>query len=170
MTAEAYLFRTLDATDLPLIRTWLAEPHVREWWGDPDEQFGLIARDRLDPRVDMLLMLLGERPVGYVQGWAPHDWPGHPFHDQPAGTRGIDPFLGERSVLGQGHGGWFVRLLAERYLRAGAARIMIDPDPANRRAVRAYLRAGFQAVEVRQTDDGPALLMIRDPADTISSR
>jgi aminoglycoside 6'-N-acetyltransferase len=23
--------------DLPLIRRWLALPHVRQWWGDPEE-------------------------------------------------------------------------------------------------------------------------------------
>lgn len=55
-----------------------------------------------------------------------------------------------------------LRILADRLLAEGATRIMIDPDLGNGRAARAYARAGFRPVEVRDTDDGPALLMIRD--------
>ena len=32
--APDYIFRPMTAADLPLIRRWLALPHVREWWGD----------------------------------------------------------------------------------------------------------------------------------------
>ena len=36
-------FRLMTATDLPMIRRWLAMPHVAQWWGDPQEQLALIS-------------------------------------------------------------------------------------------------------------------------------
>ena len=41
-------------------------------------------------------------------------------------------------------------------------RLVIDPDPANARAIRAYEKAGFRRGRVVDTPDGPALLMVRD--------
>jgi len=38
-----YEFLPMSAADLPLVRRWLAAPHVREWWGDPGEQFALVS-------------------------------------------------------------------------------------------------------------------------------
>ena len=33
--APDYVFRPMTSADLPLVRRWLAEPHVVQWWGDP---------------------------------------------------------------------------------------------------------------------------------------
>ncbi len=38
---------------------------------------------------------------------------------------------------------------------------MTDPDPANRRAVRAYEKAGFHKDRLVMTPDGRTLLMVR---------
>ena len=38
---------------------------------------------------------------------------------------------------------------------------VIDPDPANTRAIRAYEKAGFERDRI-ETPDGPALLMVRN--------
>ena len=40
---------------------------------------------------------------------------------------------------------------------------MTDPEPANRRAIRAYAKAGFQSERLVDTPDGKALLMMRNP-------
>ena len=42
--APDYIFRPMTTADLPLIRRWLALPHVGEWWGDPDEQYTIGQR------------------------------------------------------------------------------------------------------------------------------
>ena len=44
----------------------------------------------------------------------------------------------------------------------GAPRVVIDPDPANLRAIRAYEKAGFRPFDARTSAYGPALLMARD--------
>jgi aminoglycoside 6'-N-acetyltransferase len=39
---------------------------------------------------------------------------------------------------------------------------VIDPNPGNPRAIRAYEKAGFRRAREVDTPDGRALLMIRD--------
>ena len=38
----------------------------------------------------------------------------------------------------------------------GAPRVVIDPDPKNLRAIRAYEKAGFRAFDTRLSPYGPA--------------
>jgi len=45
----------------------------------------------------------------------------------------------------------------------GTPRVVLDPDPANARAIRAYEKAGFCRDRLVDTPDGLALLMVRDP-------
>jgi aminoglycoside 6'-N-acetyltransferase len=85
------------------------------------------------------------------------------FGSQPEGTRGLDQFIGEADMLGCGHGSAFIRAFADNLLRSGTPRVVIDPDPANERAIRAYEKAGFCRDRVVDTPDGLALLMVRDP-------
>ncbi|TIM18779.1 MAG: GNAT family N-acetyltransferase, partial [Mesorhizobium sp.] len=33
-----YDFRPVTEADLPMIAAWLAEPHVAEWWDDPETE------------------------------------------------------------------------------------------------------------------------------------
>ena len=56
--SPAYQFRLMSADDLPLVRDWLALPHVREWWGDPDEQFGLVSGDMTEPADGTALLVV----------------------------------------------------------------------------------------------------------------
>ena len=45
-----------------------------------------------------------------------------------------------------------------------APAVVIDPDPDNERAVRAYRRAGFRDVALRRDGDGDMTLVMRfDP-------
>jgi len=158
-----YLFRPMTAADLPLIRRWLREAHVREWWGDPDEQFALVSGDLNEPAMDQFIVLMSsnDRPFGYLQCYRLTAW-NTGFGPQPAGTRGIDQFIGEKDMIGRGHGSTFVRRFVDARLRQGLPRLVTDPDPLNLRAVRAYEKAGFVGERIVKTPDGPALFMVRD--------
>jgi aminoglycoside 6'-N-acetyltransferase len=153
-----YVFRPMTAADLPLLRRWLETPEVVRWWGDPDEQFGLVSGDLDHPDMDQFVVTIGEHPFGYIQCYRLGTWNAS-FGAQPPATRGIDQFIGVPDMIGRGHGSGFV----EASLASGIPRIVTDPDPDNRRAVRAYAYAGFQSDRVVDTPDGPALLMVRDP-------
>ena len=62
-----YAFREMTADDLPMIKRWLAEPHVREWWGDPAEQYQLVSGDLNEPAMDQHIVSTDGRDFGYLQ-------------------------------------------------------------------------------------------------------
>ena len=151
----------MSTDDLPLVKEWLARPHVREWWGDPDEQFGLVSGDMNEPAMDQYIVSHDGVPLGYIQCYRLTDW-NICFGPQPEGTRGIDQMIGVSGMIGQGHGSGFIRAFIEDLLASGTPRVVVDPDPANARAIRAYEKAGFAKDKLVDTPDGTALLMVRD--------
>jgi len=96
----------------------------------------------------------------YAQHYCVHVWPQPHFASLPQGSRAIDAFIGEPSMLGIGHGAKFLRVLAEQLMLEGASCVAVDPAPENIRAVRAYRRAGFRGDRMVETERGPAVLMI----------
>jgi aminoglycoside 6'-N-acetyltransferase len=157
----AYAFRPMSADDLPLVQRWLELPHVREWWGDPDEQFGLVGGDMSEPAMDQYIVSLAGAPFGYLQCYRLTDW-NICFGPQPEATRGIDQMIGEPGMIGRGHGSAFIRVFIENLLATGTPRVVVDPDPNNGRAIRAYEKAGFLRDRLVDTPDGISLLMVRD--------
>lgn len=159
--AGPYHFRPMTTTDLPQIKRWLALPHVRQWWGDPAEQYSLVSGDLDEPAMDQFIVATDASDLGYMQCYDLTVW-NSGFGAQPEGTRGIDLFIGEPNMVARGHGSALIRAFVDDRLAQGAPRIVTDPDPANARAVRAYEKAGFQKMGMVDTPDGPALLMVRD--------
>lgn len=154
-----------------MLADWLGRPHMREWWGDPEEELGFIkdmveGRDTTRP---FIIMLEGE-PVGYIQYW-------HIGHHQnetwvkdnpwlmefPAETIGVDLSIGDPDNLSKGIGSAaldaFTRMLREQ----GFKTIIIDPAPENRRAVRAYEKAGYRPVPHLEGKTEGVLLMQHGP-------
>jgi len=161
--APDYTFRPMTATDLPLVKRWLAEPHVVQWWGDTYQQFELVSGDLEVEAMDQFIVATDNRPFGYIQCYDPEVWPDNGLGHHPRGTRGIDQFIGELDMVDRGHGSAFIRIFIDRLLAAGAPRVITDPDPANARAIRAYEKAGFRRDRLVDTPDGEALLMVRNP-------
>ena len=160
MTAPPYLFRPMAADDMPLVQRWLTEPHVAEWWHDP-ETLEFVGGDLDHPDLAQFIVSLKGRPFAYLQCYRIGDWHAS-FGPQPEGTRGLDQFIGEADMLGRGHGSAFVRAFIDQLFLGGVPRIVIDPRPDNPRAIRAYEKAGFVPQREIVTPDGPALLMIRN--------
>jgi aminoglycoside 6'-N-acetyltransferase len=146
--------------DLPMVRRWLATPEVVRWWGDADEQFALVSGDLDEPAMAQFIVARDDRPFGYLQCYDVAAWPEPAFGAQPEGTRGIDQFIGEPDMLGRGHGSAFIRSFVETRLATGTPRVLTDPDPENRRAIRCYETAGFARDRLVTTQSGPALLMV----------
>jgi aminoglycoside 6'-N-acetyltransferase len=162
MPVERYQFRAMTEADLPLVKRWLAEPHVMEWWGDTYEQFELVSGDLEVEAMDQFIVATGDWPFGYIQCYDPDVWPDNGLGSHPPGTRGIDQFIGEPDMVDHGHGSAFIRAFIDRLLASGAPRVITDPDPANARAIRAYEKAGFVRDRMVDTPDGIALLMVRN--------
>jgi len=160
-----YALRAFTADDLPMMAQWLPMPAVRAWWGDPDTELALVTEDLQNPPMDQRIASFNRTPFGYLQSYPCAAWGAPQFHDQPKDARAMDVLIGLPAMLGQGHGTTMVRLYAETLLTEGAPAVIIDPDPANLRAIHAYRRAGFRDIAVRPGEDGdPVLVMAFDPA------
>jgi aminoglycoside 6'-N-acetyltransferase len=155
-------FRPVTEADFARIATWLATPHVARWWGDPGKALARIRDATTDPATLPFVILMDGRPVGYIQRYDMHAEQNHPYRDQPPGTVGIDLSIGEAGLVGKGHGPRIIEAFVRRLFGEGVRRVVIDPDPANTQAVRAYEKAGFRAFDRRTTIYGPALMMARD--------
>jgi aminoglycoside 6'-N-acetyltransferase len=165
-------FSPVGEKHYPLLRTWLNAPHMREWWGDPQEELGFI-RDMVEGRdtTRPFLILLDGEPVGYIQVWflghyRNEDWTkDNPWLlDMPQEAVGVDLSIGDAGRLSAGIGSAALAAFVSRLRGLGHETIIIDPDPANVRAVRAYSKAGFRPVETllgRTGDD--VLIMQFDP-------
>jgi aminoglycoside 6'-N-acetyltransferase len=158
-----YDFRAVTEADLPMLKAWLAEPHVQEWWDDDTEAELAGIVDAMDSvETEPLIVELNGTPIAYVQSYDPHLEDGHPYQDQPFGTLGIDISIGPPDLVGKGHGSAIVRQFTDMLFEEGAPRVVIDPHPDNLRAIRAYEKAGFRAFDTRTSIYGPALMMARD--------
>jgi hypothetical protein len=75
----------------------------------------------------------------------------------PIGSRAIDTFIGEQTMIGRDHGSAFLRIMALR-LQAGCATVVaIDPTEPNLRAIRAYKNAGFLIDSTFICKEGPGV-------------
>ncbi|MBO6717129.1 MAG: GNAT family N-acetyltransferase [Rhizobiaceae bacterium] len=147
-------FRPVTPDDYPVLRDWLKRPHMREWWGDPEEELGFIVdmvegRDTTRP----FIILLAGDAIGYIQYW-------HIGHHQnetwvkdnpwlmefPADAVGVDLSIGDPDRLSKGIGTAALRAFTGMLREQGFETIIIDPDPDNGRAVRAYEKAGYAPV------------------------
>jgi len=150
----------MTTADLPLVQRWLLEPHVAEWWHDP-ETLVFVSSDLDHPDLAQFIVSVDGRPFAYLQCYQISEWHDS-FGPQPAGTRGLDQFIGEADMLGRGHGSAFIRAFADKLLAGGTPRVVLDPEPENARAIRAYEKAGFVRDRLVDTPGGIALLMVRD--------
>lgn len=165
-----YAFRSVEPDDLPTLRAWLNQPHVREWWGDPEKGIAEIEAAMDDISTEPLIVKLDGKPVAYLQSYDPHLEDDHPYADQPMGTLGLDISIGAADLIGKGHGSAIIAQFAEELFAEGAPRLVIDPHPDNARAIRAYEKAGFRHIDTRNSLYGPAHLMALDaPQDTENS-
>lgn len=160
-------FRPVTAADLPMLAEWIARPHWRDWWDDPEEEIARI-RDMVEGRDTTRPFLFGEggADLGYIQAWVIRDQRVEPWltiapwpMDLPDETVGVDLSIADATRLGQGLGTRALRAFVATLRTEGHKFIVIDPDPANLRAVRAYEKAGFRPIPDLLGRTGDSLLM-----------
>lgn len=163
-------FVPVAADHYPLLQTWLSEPHLQEWWGDPEEELSFI-RDMVDGRdtTRPFLITLDGEPVGYIQYWfvghhQNEQWiKDHPWlNELPAETIGVDLSIGSPENLSQGIGSTALTAFVAALRDQGYSTIIIDPDRSNARAVRAYMKAGFRPLPHLGGQTGDVLIMQHD--------
>ncbi len=147
---------------IDLLRHWLGMPHVQRWWGE-----GPVALEesRTHPPDQHAIITANGVPVGYLR-WqrpTPRELADAGLKDLPDALMDVDILIGEPSATGRGIGPRALGLLVER--------LGHDPDLAwlglgsslrNRRAIRAWEKAGFALFKVFQDSEiGPAVYLTR---------
>lgn len=132
--------RPVTPDDSAAFARWLSDPEVMASFGRPPDDSSATPSEEATPAGLPGRSFVIEdrgRPIGGIEY----------FHDRPSApwSAGIDIFIGEPDARDRGLGTEALRTLL-RYLfeTRGLKRVTIDPEPSNRRAVRAYEKAGFR--------------------------
>ena len=162
-------FRLLGRDDLGLMHEWLQREHVRRWW-DEHESYEDVARHYLPAiegrrPVDLYLILLDGRPVGFIQAYLVADHPEFAaLIGLGAGVAGLDLFIGEEELIGKGLGSGVLRAFVHDVVFAEPATTacIADPDVRNVASIRAFEKAGFRRVgEFFDPQDGQLHALVR---------
>jgi Acetyltransferases, including N-acetylases of ribosomal proteins len=150
--------RRMAEADLPVVEGWMRQPHVAAWWLERstlERELDDCARSvRGEQPTNILVVLDGERPIGWCQWYRYADYP----DDAPAigaslDEIGIDYAIGEQDAIGRGLGTQLVAALVEEVRHAlPDARFIVDPSAANLPSRRVLEHNGFTFVEERLVD------------------
>ncbi len=161
-----FRFERLKARDLPLVHRWLHTPHVYRWWHADAGTFEEVSArysayiEGREP-VEPYLILYGNRSIGYIQTYHVSDDEEYAELVGIEGSAGVDLFIGEEGLLYRGLGPRLIRRFLKEvvFADAGIEVCIIDPEPENEAAIRAYEKAGFRHFKSVETSEGPAYLM-----------
>jgi aminoglycoside 6'-N-acetyltransferase len=162
-----FTFRAVTRKDAALLKRWISSPHWQAWWGEPDNDLAEIMDNLDSDSFEPMIVELDHRPIAYVQTYDPHMEDHHPYQDQPFGTLGIDISIGEAGDLNKSHGSAILVALADMLFEEGVPRLIIDPHPDNKAAIRCYEKAGYVAFDTRISEYGPALMMALNNPDPL---
>lgn len=136
---------------------WLSKEHVKQWWNDGDDTLEKVASHYEAKSSDVVRFILvetdedDEKPIGYFQ-----------YYFIPDGSIGIDQFIGEEDYINKGVGEKAIRMFVELIMeRHKPTRIILDPSPDNKRAIKCYEKVGFKYYETKKTEDGHLAYMMR---------
>jgi aminoglycoside 6'-N-acetyltransferase len=162
-------FRPLRRDDLGLMYDWLRREHVRRWW-DEHESYESVAEHYLPSiegrrPVDLYLILLDGRPVGFIQSYLLADHPDFAaLVGLGAGAAGVDLFVGEEELIGKGLGTEVLRAFVRDVVFAEpqTTACIADPDVRNTASIRAFEKAGFRRVgQFFDPNDGQLHALVR---------
>ena len=162
-------FRPLERDDLGLMHEWLQREHVRRWW-DEHESYGDVARHYLPAiegrrPVELYLILLDDRPIGFIQSYVLSDFPEFAARvGVGEGVAGVDLFLAETGLTGKGLGTEVLRRFVSDVVFANpdVTACIAEPDVRNAASIRAFEKAGFRRVgEFLEPGDGQLHALVR---------
>ena len=145
MRWRQYQFRPMSADDLPLVQRWLALPHVARMVGRarravrPGQR-----RPRTSPRWTSSSSRPTSAPFGYLQCYRPDRLEHRLRRRSPTARAASISSSASRTCSSAATARPSSARSSSGLLAAGTPRVVIDPDPANARAIRAYEKAGFR--------------------------
>ena len=158
---------TLEPFDLRraggMLRRWLVQPHVAQWWGAADRAMRHASASGADSHA---LIAVDGTPVGYLcwRRLTTDELQAADLADLAGGLVDIDILIGAPGLLGQGVGSRALELLLAR-LRGGraAAHAGVGTSASNARAIRCFEKAGFRLHrDFQDAEWGPVKYLVID--------
>jgi aminoglycoside 6'-N-acetyltransferase len=143
-------FRRLEQGDFPLLFEWLNGEEVKCWYTKGSINQARIEEKYLpcvkgtSPKLTMIAML-DEEPVGFLQAYSLSDYPAYADQVGIVDSVGIDLFIGKATRMNQGLGSRMLKVFVQDVISDYFSETIavIGPEPENKRAIRAYEKAGF---------------------------
>jgi aminoglycoside 6'-N-acetyltransferase len=173
-------FKPLRAADLPLMHKWLNTPHVSEWWsldGNHHPSLEDVKRKYLprtggDEPVDGYIIYCDNKPIGMIQSCKLDDFPAEKANfGLEDNCADVDIFIGEEEYVHKGLGSAIIRKFVKEivFVNYDVSCCIIDPDPENKIAVKAYRKAGFKYLKTvwneKEKVDAYLMSVRRDKGD-----
>jgi aminoglycoside 6'-N-acetyltransferase len=162
-------FRQMTVDDLRLMHEWLQRDHVRRWWSERESyeqvvEHYLPAIEGREP-TDLYLILLDERPIGFIQTYLVSDHPEYADRVQVGkDVAGVDLLVGEEALTGKGIGSDALRAFVREVVFRQPTTIacVADPHVRNTQSIRVFEKAGFRILrEFFDPSDGERHALMR---------
>ena len=146
-------FKLLEKPQVTLVKDWLKEDHVAEFWYGEGLKSTLRSIDRFvdgqEPLFTLWLAYDKEIPFAYLMTSPIKSLDELPFSkyltaESKAMT--LDLFIGEKAYLGKGLAHHLIQELIRQKF-PDTTDTFIDPDVNNTRAIHVYEKAGFKKLE-----------------------
>lgn len=145
-----WTFRRIEEKDFAMLYRWMNHGEVKKWYTK-----GAISRDRIrekygpcvtgaSPKLTMIAYW-NSRPLGFLQAYSLGNYPDYAEQVGILDAVGIDLFIGESDQMNRGLGSSMLRAFVETVVPCEFKEsiAVIGPEPDNKRAIRAYEKAGF---------------------------
>lgn len=162
-----FSFQPLTRQEFPMIINWLAKPHVKKWWPEPEANLAAVEKefgasiDGTEP-TKVYLAIVEDKPIGIIQCYQLSDYPKYQKTIKLDNAVGVDLFIGEEAYVGKGYGTAMIKQFVEEIIRRqypDAKYAISDPEVKNFASIRAFEKAGFIKGPIKPGDYGPEYLM-----------
>ena len=136
---DQIILRPFFDGDIALVKDWLTEPHVAEWYKHPEHWISELEKRREE--FSFLTHFIVEyegAAIGFCQYYdcffsQEHEVWNETWHvgEKAGEVFSIDYLIGEKDYLGKGYGKEIVRLLTEKVRVLGVKRIIVQPEKEN---------------------------------------
>ena len=164
-------FRIVQTSDLPNIIRWMQDEDVSRWWYEDGSEEAIRAKWEPrargeDDKTDRYVINVEGTDIGIIQTCLVADHPEYSAEIQVPESAGIDVFIGLSEWRNRGVGTRMVSRFLEElvFVDPAVRRCTIDPEPANKRAIRTYEKVGFRHARTYRSkiDNVDVYLMVKE--------